>query len=247
MLQTSPGHVATIWRAPFALGSPRIDYWPQGLSVAEIVARADCLPEGFASRGVVAIDGHPLPAEAWPHVRPKAETPAGRPIRITFHMAVRDGGRGGKQAFAIVAAIALSFATAGIASGGIPALGIAGGSLGAKLIATSVGIVGSLVISAVTAPPTRGADTSQTSDGRVSLDPASVTGNVLAPGASVPRVIGTRRVFPPFACQPVIEYVGQDEVAEHRAITRALEAACADGGACWRVRRRTCRSCWQGD
>ena len=33
-----------------------------------------------------------------------------------------------------------------------------------------------------------------------------------------------------------LEGRGQDEVAEHRAITRALEAACADGGACWRVR-----------
>lgn len=217
MLQAAPAdrpaHLATIWRAPMALGSPRVDLWPQGLSVAEIVSRAACLPADFATRGVVTIDGEPVPRTMWPHVRPKAGTAAGRTIHVTFHAPVREGGRGGKQILAIVAAIALTFATAGIASAGIPALGIAAGSLGAKLIATSVGIVGSLIISAVTAPPTRGAEPGQ-ADGGATLDPASVSGNVLAPNAAVPRVIGTRRVFPPFASQPVIELVGQDELAE---------------------------------
>lgn len=217
MLQAAPAdrpaHLATIWRAPMALGSPRIDLWPQGLSVAEIVARADYLPPEFGATGVVTIDGEPVPRAMWRHVRPKAGTAAGRSIHVTFHAPVREGGRGGKQILAVVAAIALTFATAGIASAGIPALGLAAGSLGAKLIATSVGIVGSLVISAIAAPPTRGAEAGADGAGGA-LDPVSLQGNVLQPNASVPRVIGTRRVYPPFASQPVIELVGQDELAE---------------------------------
>ncbi len=209
-----PDQVTTLWREPFALGSPHIDVWPAGLTVAEIVARADCLPSDFAEIGVVTIDGEPVPRALWPHVRPKPPATAGRTVHLTFHAPVREGGRGGKQILAVVAAIALSFATAGIATAGIPSLGIAAGSLGAKLIATSVGIVGSLVIAAVTAPPTRGAEGAQAEAGSVTLEPAAVSGNVLQPNASVPRVIGTRRVYPPFACQPIVEYVGQDEIAE---------------------------------
>src|SRR3989304_3821680 len=43
---------------------------------------------------------------------------------------------------------------------------------------------------------------------------ASLSGNVLAPGASPPRVIGTHRLHPPLGCHILVETVDEDEIAE---------------------------------
>ncbi|MBA5776297.1 hypothetical protein H2509_04140 [Stappia sp. F7233] len=220
MLPAPQSHVVTIWREPFQLGSPRLDLWPQGLSVSEIVSRAGCLPADFHARGVVAVDGEPVPRHMWAYVRPKAGRVNGVPVHVTFHMPLQGGGGGGgggKRIFAIVAAIALTLITAGISTLGIPAIGIAAGSLGAKLLATAVGIAGSLAITALSSPPTRGGsrqEQASSESGSGELQPASVSGNVLQPNAAVPRVIGSRRLFPPFAMQPIVELIGQDEYVE---------------------------------
>jgi hypothetical protein len=101
----------------------------------------------------------------------------------------------------------------------------AGGSLGltgaaASLAAAAITIGGSLLVGAMSPPPRLGAPQNESASA-LSSDPASrnpsaasLSGNVLAPAAPMPRAIGTMRVFPPLLCNPLIEVVGDDEYAE---------------------------------
>lgn len=200
----------TIYRDPFSLGSPHIQECAPGLNLAELAHRVPALPRDFARRGQIAVNGEVIPAEWWGAVRPKAHAV------VTFHVAVGGGSSNGKQIFALVAAIALTLATGGIASGALaPILGsaFAAGTLGASLLAAGVGLAGSLIISALTSPPTVQQDTGGQGANR-RLEAAAVEGNILDPNTPIPRVIGTRRTYPPFACEPLIELVNQDEVVE---------------------------------
>lgn len=196
-----------VYRDPFALGTPHIQVAQELTPISRLVSQASYLPQGFAQRGVVAVDGEVVPRELWASVRPKS----GRVV--TLHLPVQGGG-GGKQVFALIAAIALSVATAGIAAGALaPLLGasFAAGTLGASLLAAGVGVVGSLAVSALSSPPVVKPNEDNASSGR-RLEPASVSGNLLEPNTPVPRVIGVRRVFPPFLAEPYIELIGQNEV-----------------------------------
>lgn len=216
----SSGRVMAVWREPFKLGSPQVDYWPEGLTVSEIVDRMPCLPENFREVGVVTINGTRIPGRMWDKVRPKAHR-AEKPVGITLQVRTQGGrgGGGGKSVFRMVAAIALTVVTAGIAGGAAaPLLGasFAAGTIGASLLAAGVSLVGSLILNSLSSTPARGSNTaSETSDGGGStLEGASVQGNVLQPNAALPRVIGTRRIYPPFAFEPISEYIGQDEFVE---------------------------------
>jgi len=215
MLQASPlpGVIQAVWREPFSLGSPRVEYWPGGLTVAEMAARMPDIPTEFWEHGRILVNGQDVPREMWAFVRPKPST-AERHVDVTLHLPLQGGGgQGRKSIFGLIAAIALTFVTGGIAQFGIPLLGIAGGTVGAQLLAASVGIVGALVVGALSSPPVRSAANKDQSDTR-EVEPASVSGNLLEPNAAIPRVIGTRRVFPPFAFEPIVELIGQDEYVE---------------------------------
>lgn len=200
-----------VWREPFKLGSPHTMILPPDATLSQIVARMEVLPRDFSKRGVIMINNHEIPREFWHVVRPKNT----RAI-VTFHMPVQGGGGeggGGKQVLAIVAALALAVLTAGIATFGIPALGIVGGTFAATAVAAGVSLAGSLLIGALITPPTRKADAQDRDSGAgASLEPASINGNLLEPNSPVPRVIGTRRIFPPFAFEPTVEFEGQDEI-----------------------------------
>lgn len=211
------GKVFAIWREPFKLGTPVVETWEYGQTVAEIVARMPCLPDDFAQRGMVRVNDVEVPRALWDVVRPKA-TSAEKPVSVTMHVAVQGGGGGGgKKIFSLIAVLALTILTVGIAQLGIPALGaaFAAGTTGAKLLAAGVGIVGSLVIGALSSTPARAEDQANTNaDGGSTLDPAAISGNVLEPNVSIPRVIGRRRVFPPFLFEPIVEIIGQDEIVD---------------------------------
>jgi len=206
--------IAAVWRPPFAMASPCVEMWPEGVTVAQIVQDMRGLPASFTERGVVLVNGVEVPREAWPRVRPKSHA-HGKEISITLHMPMQGGGDeggGGKQIFAVVALIALTVLTAGINAGWLAAGGFfLAGSTSAAVLAGSVGVAGALAISALSAPP------AVNSRSRSELDPpgaASAEGNVLEPSGAIPRVVGTRKVFPALASEPIIELIGQDEFVE---------------------------------
>jgi len=219
--------VPVAYREPFAFGAQCwVDYRRHGETVFDMVLSVPKLPAGFLSWGIVCINGEVVPREMWAHVRPKP-TSNTLPIAVTMHWPLQSpgGGRGGlKSVVGIVAAIALVVVTAGIATGAIPFLvgaGFAGGSFEALALAGAVGILGSLAIAALTRPPvqaltqdvaTSGADAAS---GGGTKESAGAGRNVLQRGGSIPRVIGRRKIFPPFACEPLVEIQGTDtEVVE---------------------------------
>lgn len=207
--------VLAIFRPPFDL-RPRVAHLPEGLTLAEMAGRMPGLPADFAARGVICINGRAVQRGAWGLIRPKAGH-RGRPVEVTFHappMGGGDGEGGGKQVFALIASIALTVVTGGIAAGGAARFlgpAFAKGTLGATFLAAGVSLAGALVLSALTAPPTSGRGGARQ---RPNEGAASASGNALEPNAAIPRVIGERKVFPPLACEPVITFDGPDEVVE---------------------------------
>jgi len=201
----------TVYRDPFALGSPHISQIGEGFTLYEIVSFNSHLPKDFLERGSVTINGDLVPREYWKRVRPKTGT------IISMHDYIGGGaGGGGKQVFGLIAAIALTVVTGGISAGLLaPVLGagFAAGTIGAAVLSGVVGIAGALAIQALTPPPTAKPGAEQKGAG-LRLEAASIDGNLLEANAPVPRVIGTRRMFPPFLTEPIIELIGQDEIVE---------------------------------
>ncbi|MFG1343205.1 phage tail protein [Xanthobacter autotrophicus] len=189
-----------------------------------MIAVTPNLPAEFWQRGEVRICDHVILRERWHVVRPKPGTQYA-PVYVTLHLAPLGGGGSGsgsgsggsssKSIIGIVAALALTVATAGIAGGflgtalSISALGA--GSFGAAALAAGVGLAGSLAVSALTAAPTKADAASSSADGSDKRGSASADGNVVEPGGALPRVIGTRRVFPPFVNDAYYEVIDGDE------------------------------------
>ncbi len=216
MLQTAHKPLVTVLhRSPFTLGAPDIWHWPADQTIAQIVARTP-LPDkaDFMRRGIVMINGHEISRGCWHVVRARAENGA----IVTLHMPVRGGPRGsggqGKQVAAIVAAIAITIASAGAVQGWF-AVGtmFVKGSLSAALLGAAISFAGSILVASLSSAPMRQQDSSDTKSGDAArLEPAAVQGNLLQPNSPIPRVIGTRRIFPPLIGEPTPEYIGQDEI-----------------------------------
>jgi len=202
---------------------------PHGESILEIVLSvrsARRLPEAFLTRGIVCINGEVVPRDMWSMVRPKPYC-ASMPISVTLHYPLQGPGSGGgssttKSIIGIVAAIALIIVTQGIASGALLGAGgmlagvfpFAAGSLSAQLLAGAVGIAGALAISALTAPPIKTTEAGGGSN-EDTREAAGASGNVIEPGGPILRVIGTRKVYPPYICEPLVELTAEgDEYVE---------------------------------
>jgi hypothetical protein len=218
--------VPVTYRPPFAFGqTPWTDARLHGQTILEIVQSVPDLPRSFLVKGNVCINGENVPRELWSYVRPKP-TSDDLPIVVTLHWPLGGPGGGGrsttKSIIGIVAAIALLAVTTFLAGpAGLALLagfGISG--FGATLFIAGVGIAGALAIGALTAPPTQetpqalGAQSGQSDSNSENRDPAGATGNVIAQGGAIPRVIGTRKIFPPLICEPVVELIGNDEWVE---------------------------------
>jgi hypothetical protein len=207
--------VVAIWSEQFSVAPPAVAEFPAGLTIREMRDRFDhALPSGFDTLGEISVDGQIVPRAMWPHVRLRGDD---RVVR--FSVPVRGGDEGGgKQILATLGAIALTIATGGIAGGALAKTTLGGylgislkaGSIGAYVAAGVVSIVGSNILSRLTAAPTRGNE----GDGAESTRNASATGNVLQFGGGLPRVYGERRVFPPFIAQPLVTFDGADEIVE---------------------------------
>jgi hypothetical protein len=191
--------------------------WP---TIGEIVVATKDLPARFQIAGEVRINGELIPRACWHLVRPKLSAQV--PVGITLHFPLYGGDGGGgnstKQTLALVATIVVFLAAAAVSGGALGFLGPAflAGQIGATVAAATISVAGSLAIAALTPAPTleTPAAASNTGITDYSGKPVSLSGNVLAPGAAVPRVIGTHRIHPPLICEPLIEIVGEKEYGE---------------------------------
>lgn len=212
------GTLPIVWRPNFV--TPKRAVRINGMSIAEIVASVDDLPQMFWERGVVTIDRRDgegseiVPRAMWRYVRPRADSLV--PIEVNLWM---PPGNGGRSIISIVASIAIIAATILITGGALaPFLGplFAAGAFGAQALAAATAIGASLALSALSPPPSVPALTVGSAgavDTAQSITPASLSGNVLRPGSPIPHVRGRRKIFPPIVVKPLVELVGDDEYA----------------------------------
>lgn len=206
--------VIAAWRPPFASGrAEQFAFRPSDTIGAMIDGCAALKPYAFRAIGRVMLHGrdgsvHEIPRANWDRVRLKPGQ------TLTFHANLQGGGQegGGKSGLgAVIAIAAFVLATIVTAGAAAPILGtaFAAGTIGAKLLATGILLAGSLAASALSAPPAQEANEPKDQERTASVD-----GNILSRGAFIPRVVGTRRVYPPFLAQPLVYREGQDEWAE---------------------------------
>ena len=201
--------ILAVYREPFGI-TPHVRYLPEGETLAGMRRHMRGLPADFDARGVICINGHPAPRALWGAIRPKP----GVVTEVTFHAPLMGGGDdGGKNILALVASIGITLATGFIAGGGLATkFGLsmfASGSVAATVLAAGVSLAGSLLLSALTAPPKAAERNAERDKGS-----ASAEGNMLSANGAIPRVIGQRKVFPPFATEPLTYFDGDDEVVE---------------------------------
>ncbi|MCF2522352.1 hypothetical protein [Bradyrhizobium sp. G127] len=196
-------------------------------TIAEIVASIGDLPRGFVACGEVRINGEIVPRAFWhlarPRYRPGFETVVWLGIPLRGGSSSGPGGQT-KNPLATIASIAVLLVAAAVTGGAAAGLGgifggLTAGSIGASVAGAAIGIGGALAIAALIPPPTLSGNTgagaaSAVSSSSTNPGAAALSGNLLSPGASMPRVVGTMRVFPPFLCNPLIEVVGDTEIGE---------------------------------
>ncbi|MCA2013526.1 hypothetical protein LCM17_18695, partial [Cereibacter sphaeroides] len=201
--------IRAVYREPFSLDVPKVQTFGPGHSLADIVGLMQPLAD------LVLLGGHVIPSEHWARVYPKPTAVVQISHRV---MGGGDEGGGGKSILGLVAALGLTVLTGGIAGGSILG-GLSQGIASAtglalatsqSLLAGGVGLIGSLLISGLTPPPTL-AGTSSVGQADRS---ASASGNPLEANAAMWRVVGERRVAPPLLAQPLVTLDGQDEVVE---------------------------------
>lgn len=156
-----------------------------------------------SDHAIVSIGGHDVPRKLWAHVKPKA----GQHIHITI---APQGGKAGKWV-RIVALVALTFFTAGIASGAYlagtaTALGVSGATLAAV-----VGLVGTMAINALLPPPGFGAGGQGGQDPYNQLQAITGTQNQATPYGPIACVVGQAKLFPQHAALPYTEISGDDQ------------------------------------
>ena len=212
--------VIAIHRDLFSL-SPYIYQMPEGETLADMAGRVSTLPAGWPRHDwdVICINGQVVPRGLWPMVRPKPRSRNGVAVEVTFHAPPMGGDNGGtgKLVATAVASIALIAVSGGIASGAILG-GLTGATAagGATTLSTALGalvsIGGSLALSLLAPSPT--APTQPEVKKASQPGTAGASGNVLEPNASLPRVVGTMKVFPPYITEPLVYYDGEDQVVE---------------------------------
>lgn len=206
--------IIAIHREPFRT-DPFVYHMSAGETLEQMAHRVQSLPDGWPrhEHDAICINGHAVPRALWGVTRPKA----GMVTEVTFHAPPMGGEGGGKQILGIVASIGLIALSGGVASGVFSTLAKSGVAVGkatllGKLAGAAVLIGGSVILQALA--PTPSVPRRGDSPGQRELGSASVQGNVLEPNASLPRVIGTRKIFPPFVTEPLSYFDGEDEVVE---------------------------------
>jgi len=210
--------IPVTYRTPFGLGPVAALDLSEHLTLLQMAERMPGLPPEFMAEGIICINGYPVDRAHWHCIRPKAATVT----EVTFHAHLMGGDDGGKNVLALVASIALLGAVGWVTGGGLAGKTLAGltfgadafaaGGIGAQLAGAGLALAGQALIGGLAPAP--GVPGQGAMDAARSAGVASADGNVLSPNGAAPRVIGTRKVFPPFACQPLVYYDGEDEMVE---------------------------------
>jgi hypothetical protein len=192
-----------------AFGKCDIEYFLPGPSLKEICDYLE-IPEDFPSYGSVAIineESCEIFPEKWHVVRPKS----GTTVIISYELHGSGQGKDAQKG-ALLIGLVLSVVTAGasmwVAAGGLGGI-FGAGTIAAKVLATAISLAGGLAATALSKPPSPESQNQDQQKG-----PASASGNILSRGGSVPRVIGTRKIYPPLASQPLVERISDEEVVE---------------------------------
>lgn len=152
---TADDRILAVYREPFSL-APVVRRLEPGASLEQMARLMPDLPEDFDAHGVICVNGHPAPRALWGAIKPKPRAVT----EITFHAPPRGGGGGGgggKNVLAIVASIALTVVSGGIAGGYILG-GLTGAAAGVPTVmslslAAGVSLAGSLLVSSMVKPP----------------------------------------------------------------------------------------------
>jgi len=181
------------------------------IEVLEPIKIIDLIPPQAVQRfdeggGIVRVGGNLVPRELWSFVtvKPKAD------LLVDFVYVPR-----GKKSFLLMAAVALVAVTAFIATGGVALLfglgatsTFAAGGLGASLLASGVGIAGSLALQALSAPPK-----ASNQGEEKQLGQAGISGNTVTPLDTLPVIFGKIGTSPPMLAPPHTYWDGDDTYA----------------------------------
>lgn len=227
--------IAALWRASASMDGPvhcrPVHAGARAPTVAEILDGIPDLPKLFRLRGAVTIgfaddaeSFRVVPRKDWHRVRPRAVP--GRETMVSIHGPMHGGGGGNGLKLGL--SIAVLLAAALVTGGAAGALGITAGfgttgtlftagSVSASILGATIAIGGTLAIAALTKPPSLrpiGVEAASISGGNDSIQAGALNGNILRPGAPLPRAIGTIRMYPQAICNSLEEIVGNDVYAE---------------------------------
>lgn len=214
----------TLISVPDPFGKPKVYSSLGHLTFAEMAAQVNELPAFFWDGGgaiVVTVsrqDGrivhqYQVPRDCWHLARPKCDPK--HKLTVAFAVNLQGGNGGGKNVLQIIALVAVIAVAAWVSAGGLGTLGsFQVGSAtftGAKIAAAAVTVAGTMAIAALSKQPTTPSLGQQEAK---SPNTAMAQVNVLAPGAALPRVLGTKLIFPPAICEPLSEHINDSVVTE---------------------------------
>jgi len=200
--------ILSTFRSPFGFGPQSVRRLAPGATLLDMARDMDLPREWWDHGGLIDIDGHIVPRASWGLIRPKAGV-----TEVRFLLPIHGGGGGddGKNALATIASLALLVGTSFVAGGGLASTfgsAFAANSVGANLAAGALGLLGNAALSSAFAPSGGGGGAQRAAAS------AGFQGNTLSPGGALPRVLGTRRISPPLACEPLVYFDGDDVMAE---------------------------------
>jgi len=183
-----------------------------GETIAQYLERSGIARKIGRRPVLCTIDGHRVPRELWPHVRPKHGT------LVNLTVLVRGGGGGKKNPIATVLQIGLMFVAPALGALAAGALGIAGttilGISAATILGGVISFAGGLVINSLFPPPKPNISQAQ---GRLAGPAESPTyaltggSNRMRPFEPLMKICGKHRVFPDLGGRPFTEFQGEDQ------------------------------------
>ena len=165
---------------------------------------AQMLGGGISHTALVTINGDVVPRELWARVRPKTGT--------QIHVLLLPQGGSARKWIATVLMVVITVLTYGATAGWFATAGgmFAAGSASAAFLAAGIGIVGSLMVSSLVAPPSpKGLGAA--GDPFQQLNQITGTSNQVNPYGVIPCVVGTYRFYPCHAALPYTEISGDQQ------------------------------------